>query len=513
MATEVLPPGLKTVLSEDGLKVSIYYLECLAQATYLVQHENKAFIVDPRRDVDAYLEVLKTEGLTLTGIFETHFHADFVSGHYELMKRTGATIYFGPTAKERTKFDIHEVKDDEVIEFTSRYSIRVLHTPGHTPESVVYLLVDKTNNNPLQAFTGDTLFIGSCGRPDLVGSIGRTADEMARFMYKSLDTKIKPLPDHVKVFPAHGAGSPCGKNLSDKLYSTIGDEKKTNPALSYDNVDEFVAYLTEGQPVAPGYFLHDVHLNTCGAPALSEELSKIPRLSPAEFKELVEEGNHIILDTRPQGEFIKSYIPGSINFSLGVCCGGGAIVGVEDGNFAIWVGTLVASDASILLVNAPGKDSEAMQRLARIGYASNIKGVLEGGFKAYCEAGLPIVKSSRIDLKVGPGLDSYLSRGYQVMDVRTAGEYDGNKVRGAINVPLANLKDLIPTLDKSKKYIAYCVSGYRSAIATSFLKQAGFEVMDINLGFAAVSVFAPDSTTTGKVCPTMKKLIEGQLSQ
>ncbi|XP_064398734.1 uncharacterized protein LOC135345254 [Halichondria panicea] len=506
---EVLPIGLKTVIADDDLKVSIYYLECLAQATYLIQHEDKALIVDPRRDVDAYLQEFQKEGLKLTGILETHFHADFVSGHYELSQRTGAPIYFGPTAKERTKFEIHQVQDGEVIPFTGRYSVRVLHTPGHTPESVVYLLTDNTNSTPIQAFTGDTLFIGSCGRPDLVGSIGRTAEEMAQFMFKSLTNKIKTLPDHVKVFPAHGAGSPCGKNLSNKLYSTIGDEKATNPALSFDKESEFVAFLIEGQPVAPGYFLHDVQMNLTGAPPLLEELAHIPHLSPADFKQLVDSGTTTILDTRPQVDFNSGHIPGSINFSLGVAEGAGTIVGVEDGNFAIWVGTLISNDTPLLIVNSLGKESEALQRLSRIGYTSYIKGILCGGFGAYKEAGLPVEKHCSVDLKSGPPLDSYVSKGYQIIDVRTEGEYGGNKVRGALNLPLAKLRTLQNSLDKSQKYIAYCVSGYRSAIASSLLRQAGFDVVDVTFGFAAVSVFAPTHTTTGKVCPSMKKLISG----
>ncbi|CAI8026435.1 Uncharacterized protein YrkH [Geodia barretti] len=243
MDLEVLPSGLKTVVSEKGgLEVRIYYLECLAQATYIISHEGAAFIVDPRRDVDVYIKDLAEHKLKLKGILETHFHADFVSGHCELARRTGATIYFGPGAASRTQFTIHEMKDGEVIELSSRYAIRAIHTPGHTPESVVYLIQE--GDKPLKAFTGDTLMIGSCGRPDLVGSIGHTADQMARLMYNSLWKKLAVLPDSVQIFPAHGAGSPCGKNLGSALYCTIGTQKLTNPAFHYQNVRDYSMYAS-----------------------------------------------------------------------------------------------------------------------------------------------------------------------------------------------------------------------------------------------------------------------------
>lgn len=505
---ECLPTGLKTILTEpSGLKVEIFYLECLAQASYLISHEGKAFMVDPRRDVEPFFEVLKSEDLSLCGVLETHFHADFVSGHYEIGKRAGVPIYFGPGAMERCKFPVHELKDNEVIEFSSQYSIHALSTPGHTMESVVYLVVDKSQNNrPLKAFTGDTLFIGSCGRPDLVGSIGFTAEDMSRHMYRTMRDKISTLPDDVQIFPAHGAGSPCGKNISKDLYSTIGKEKATNPALRYTDEEEFVKFLVANQPTSPKYFSYNVQLNTEGAPMLAEDLSSIPKLCTSEFtKNMFNDDSCVIIDTRNAVEFCKGHIPGSMNFPLGAA--GGAIVGHEDGNFAIWIGTCLSNKTDLLLVNAPGKDSEALQRLARIGY-TNVRGVLCGGIDAYVQGDHAVTRNSRINLFCGPSLADYISQGYQLLDVRTKGEFEGNTVKGAINIPLAQLDSLTGLLNKDQKYIAFCAGGFRSTIAASILKARGFKVQDVDKGFAAISVTSPLVTTTGKVCPILKAAIE-----
>lgn len=507
MALEVLPSGLKTVVSDDGLEVRVYYLECLAQATFIISHEGSAFIVDPRRDVDAFLADLKTNNLSLKGILETHFHADFVSGHYELMQRTGATIYFGPGSSDRCKFPHHQLADNEMIDFSSRYAIRVLHTPGHTPESVVYLVVDITNNNrPLKAFTGDTLFIGSCGRPDLVGSVGFTAEQMSKLMFSSLKNKICTLPDDVQVFPAHGAGSPCGKNLSADLYSTIGKEKLTNPALQYTDEDEFVKFLTTGQPDAPQYFGFDVQQNISGAPLLAEELAQVPRVSALEFKALMDSGSCTTIDTRNADDFAAGYMQGALNFPLGDA--GGTIVGPEDGNFAIWIGTLVSSSSDILLICDPGKEGEGLQRLSRIGY-TKVKAVLEGGMASYRAAGLPLASTTRINLKTGDPLETYLGSGRVLVDVRTGGEVSSNTGKGALNLPLAEIYSLMERkLDKKTNYIAFCKAGFRSAIASSVLRKAGYSVQDIIGGFAAINVYAPTHTTTGEVCPSMKAVID-----
>lgn len=501
-----LPSGLKEVIKDDsGLEVRIYYLECLAQATYLLTHEENAFIIDPRRDVDAFIIDLKSSNKTLKGILETHFHADFVSGHYELMQKTGATIYFGPTAGSRCKFDQHELKDGEEIEFSSRYSIKTLHTPGHTPESVVYLVIDKEEENkPVKAFTGDTLFIGSCGRPDLVGSIGFTSEQMARMMFHSLLDKICTLPDDVQIFPAHGAGSPCGKNLSSDLHSTIGKEKKTNPALQYDNDVEFIEYLTKEQPTAPGYFSHDVQQNVSGAQPLTEELCKIPHVSGDVFNKMKEEGSYVIIDTRPPPEYNNGFIEGSLNFPLGEA--GGAIVGVEDGNFALWVGTLVSSKEKILLLCNQEKQGEALQRLARIGY-TNVSAVLDNGIDCWKSKGLPLSTNNRINLKGVTNLSQLISEGYQMLDVRTPGEHENNTCKNSINIPLASIYEYLGLLKKDRKYIAFCTSGYRSVIASSILRSKGYNVVDVHGGFAAISVYNPETTTTGKVCPSMKAMV------
>eukprot|EP00731_Ephydatia_muelleri_P022012 Em0014g603a len=522
--TEPLPSGLKTVLSENGLDVRIYYLECLAQATYLITHEGNAMIVDPRRDVDAFIEDLKTLKCSLKGVMETHFHADFVSGHCELMQRTGAPIYFGPGSAGRAKFTHHELKDGEVIDFSSQYAFHVVHTPGHTPESVVYLLIDKTKENkPLKAFTGDTLFVGSCGRPDLVGSLGYTAEEMAKLMFYTLKTKICTLPDDVQVFPAHGKGSPCGKGISGDLYSTIGKEKLTNPALQFDNEAKFVRYLTEDQPVTPQYFLHDVKTNLEGASSVEEEIAKVQHASAKEFKSLLDEGTYVVIDTRDAYVHRRTVLDGQSLlgiahqtfwllmfpehsvFPLGSA--GGTIVGVQDGNFAIWVGTMVSPNAKLLVITAPGRELEALQRLTRIGY-NQIKAVLDGGFSAYSSAGYPVCTEKRLNLKDGVKVSDLITNGDILLDMRTPGEYQTNSVKGAINLPITSVYKGLNSLDKSKTYVAFCAGGYRSGIASSILRAEGFKVVDIFGGFAAISTYEPAVTTTGVVCPTMKGRIE-----
>ena len=501
-----LPSGLKTAVSENGLDVRIYYLECLAQATYLITHEGNAMIVDPRRDVDAFIEDIKTLKCSLKGVLETHFHADFVSGHCELMQRTGAPIYFGPGSAGRAKFTHHELKDGEIIDLSSQYAFHVLHTPGHTPESVVYLLIDKTKGNkPLKAFTGDTLFIGSCGRPDLVGSIGYAAEEMAKLMFYTLKTKICTLPDDVQVFPAHGKGSPCGKGISGDLYSTIGKEKLTNPALQFDDEAKFVKYLTEDLPVAPQYFLHDVKANLEGATPVEEEIAKVHRASAKEFKSLLDVGTYVVIDTRETSDFLAAHVSGALSFPLGSA--GGTIVGVQDGNFAIWVGTMVSPNATLLVITAPGRELEALQRLARIGY-NQIKAVLNGGFSTYSSAGYPVCTEKRLYLKHGVKVSDLITNGNIMLDMRTPGEYEINTVKGAINVPITGIYKELNSLDKSKTYVAFCAGGYRSGIASSILRAEGFKVVDIFGGFAAISTYEPEVTMTGVVCPTMKGKIE-----
>lgn len=520
---QTLPSGLKEVLrdtekehddgdsSGPGLEVRIYYLECLAQASYVVSHEGNAFIVDPRRDVDAFLEDLQKSNVVLKGVFETHFHADFVSGHCELKDRLGVPVYFGEGTANRCKFQFTELKNKEMVDLSSRYAFQALHTPGHTMESTVYLLVDKTaNNKPLKAFTGDTLFIGSCGRPDLVGSIGYTADKMARTMFRTLQSKVLSLPDDVQVFPAHGAGSPCGKSLGSELYSTIGQQRLTNPALKFTNEDEFVKFLTEGQPTAPQYFLHDVDQNLTGPKPLCAELSGVCFVTADAFKEMVDTDNYTLADTRSATEFCRGHVPNSLNFPLGG--EGGAIVGPEDGNFAMWVGTLVPPGNDILLVTDMGKEGEALQRLARIGY-TKVKAVLRGGFCSYKEAGLPVETATRVDIRASP-LSSLLASGMELLDVRTKGEFEQNTAKASLNLPLAEMsqQSLEKCLEKDKVYLVFCSSGYRSAIAASVLKRWGFKGQDIVSGFASVSYHSPELTTSGKVCPVMKALMEKMLA-
>ena len=481
----------KTLALDDGLTVDTFYLECLAHGSYLVSHEGSCFIIDPRRDVDIYAHHVAERKLRVRGILESHLHADFVSGHMELYKRYGATICVGERAG--AKFPHYPVGDGELLLLSSKYAFVALPTPGHTPGCVTWLLVDRTQDRkPVMAFTGDTLFVGGCGRPDLVGALDAslTPEVLSKMMFKSLREKIMALPDDCEVLPAHGPGSPCGKGISGDLSSTIGKEKETNPALQFEDEAKFIEFNVAGLDKAPQYFPSAVMSNMQGAASLLDEVENVKVLSLAEFKEAMTHEDAVVLDTRNATPFSKGHIKGAMNIPLGMR--GGVKLEYEDGNFAIWVGTLIAPKKKVLLVAEQGKEQEAIQRLGRIGYAGQITGMLKFGMETWVEAGEPVDKFDKVKIESADTIRHLQATNHVMLDTRTAGEFTcavRGHVNGAINLPLAELPQSCHALDRSKKYVVYCLGGFRSAIAVSILRANGYDAVDIldgyDLGIAA----------------------------
>jgi glyoxylase-like metal-dependent hydrolase (beta-lactamase superfamily II)/rhodanese-related sulfurtransferase len=501
-STQGMDIGVNLSLTERpeekaDLKVETFYLSCLAQGSYLVSHGGNAFLIDPRRDVDVYLKKIASEGLRLKGILETHVHADFVSGHRELNERTGATIFINEHVQPGYRH--YPVTDGDLFVLSDVYAFVPMYTPGHTLGCTTWLLVDRLHGNrPMKAFTGDTLFVGSVGRPDLLGSVGYSKHDMAHLLFHSLHDKLLCLPDDVEVYPAHGAGSPCGKGLSTDLSSTIGRERTTNPALLLQDEDSFVHFLTDEEQSVPQYFPAVVALNVEGAVAMGEEVNKVPMLSPAAFEALLEEEVKegelapLVLDTREPEDFDEGHIEGSLNFAIGFH--GGDSLSETEGNFGIWIGTLIAPGTPLLLVTAPGKEVESIQRLGRVGYAGSVKAVLGGGIPSWVVEGRPLSMSNRIALSSERQLESFV-----VLDIRQPSEFacTGNgRVRDALSLPLDTLctSSLTPpatsasgvSLNLETPYICYCRGGYRSAIAKSILLKQGLNVSDIQRGFRAV---------------------------
>ncbi|MGH9883829.1 MAG: MBL fold metallo-hydrolase [Pyrinomonadaceae bacterium] len=435
-----------------------FYLGCLAHASYLIGSEGEAAAVDPQRDVDQYIDEAEANGLRIGYVIETHLHADFVSGHRELAARTGAEIVFGE--KAAVKFPHRAVRDGDEIEL-GKVVLRIIETPGHTPESISILVIDtEVSPEPLKVLTGDTLFIGDVGRPDLAGAQGYTPQIMAELMYDSLHEKLLKLPDGVEVYPAHGAGSMCGRNISTETSSTIGAQKQFNYALKPMTKEEFVRLMTTDLPEAPAYFSRDAEINRTGA----EVMDTLPRpvgLSPADIAQLAGQG-YVVLDVRSAAEFGAGHVPGAINIGLG-------------GQFAMWAGTLISLTTALVLVAESGeKVDEAVMRLARVGIES-VKGYLDGGMLAWHEAGLEaatVPQISVVDLNYLISTEGEL----QVLDVRRPPEYQSGHVPSAAAVPLAILKERIPDLrlDPAKPTAVICAGGYRSSAATSILEQHGF---------------------------------------
>ena len=447
-----------------------FYLACLAHASYLIGSDGEAAVVDPQRDVDEYLEEAAAHGLQIKYVIETHLHADFVSGHRELAARTGAQIIFGE--KAGVEFAHRSVRDGEELRM-GQVVLRFIETPGHTPEGICVLVTDtEAPDQPQKLLTGDTLFIGDVGRPDLAGGKGYTPQMMAAMMYDSLHGKLLKLPDEVEVYPAHGAGSMCGKNLSSETYSTIGQQRQFNYALQPMSKDEFVRMMTVDLPEAPEYFPKDAEINRRGAAPL-DELPRMSPLSPAEVLSCAKEGC-VILDVRPAAEFGAAHVPGSLNIGLG-------------GQFASWAGCLIPLDADIVLVSESEENAaEAQMRLARVGL-ENVKGYLAGGLDAWKDAGLETATVQQISVSELKELIETNPR-LQLIDVRRPPEYESGHAPRAITAPLSKLGETLPSLklDPSKRTAVICAGGYRSSAATSIIQSSGFtDLLNVTGGTSA----------------------------
>lgn len=440
------------------------YTGCLSEAAYFVESEGEAIVIDPMRDTETYLQLAKEHNVDIKYIFETHFHADFVSGHLDLSKKTGATIVYGPDTK--AKFNFHLAKEGEVFNI-GKITLEVIHTPGHTLESTCYLLKDESGK-PHCVFTGDSLFVGDVGRPDL-SSGNLSKEELASKMYDSIQNKLLTLPDDVIVYPAHGAGSNCGKNIGTENSSTIGIERESNYALKPQTKEEFIKLVTEDLNDAPAYFAVNAKINKEGYHNLDEIKSKaLSGLSVKEFKIKAKEGS-IILDTRKASEFTNGFIPGSI------------FIGLE-GRFAEWAGSLLSFKEPIILVTAPGMEEETIIRLARVGF-DNVEGCLKGDFEAWKNAGESI--DLIIDIEADElAMDIPFDDNLVVLDVRKPNEYAEGHVIKALNLPLAEMIDVaqIAHLEEEHNIYVHCTGGYRSVIAASLLKRQGYHNLRNVLG-------------------------------
>jgi rhodanese-related sulfurtransferase len=437
-----------------------YYLGCLAHASYLIADEaaGEAAVVDPQRDVEQYVEDARSLGCRIGHVVLTHLHADFLAGHLELRDREGATVYLGVRASAEYAFT--PLADHDMLE-VGRVRLEVLETPGHSPESISILVYDpaKDERAPHAVLSGDTLFIGDVGRPDLRASLGWSAEELGGMLYDSLHDKLLPLPDDVLVYPAHGAGSLCGKNLSSDTVSTIGVQRRYNYALQPMSREEFVRVVTEDQPDTPAYFSYDAVLNakerpTLG-PALDQELQPLPL---EDALSLVAQGAQL-LDARDPADFAGAHLTGSVNIGL-------------DGSYATWAGTLLAHDRPIVIVVEPGREQEAALRLARIGF-DNVAGYLDGGMQAL-EPRPDLI--GRIERITAGSLGEQLAGPEPpvILDVRTANEWRDRRIEDSLNVPLGRLHERLDRLPQDREIVVHCGSGYRSAIATSILRRSGF---------------------------------------
>lgn len=445
------------------------YTNCLAQGAYYISHKGEAAIIDPLRETQPYLDLLKKNNDTLKYIFETHFHADFVSGHVDLANATDATIVFGPQAK--TEYKSHIAIDNEEFKIGG-LTLKALHTPGHTLESTTYLLLDE-NKKPLCIFTGDTLFIGDVGRPDLAIKSDLSQEDLAGMLYDSLRNKIMPLPDDIIVYPAHGAGSACGKNMSKETFDTLGNQKKTNYALQNISKESFVKELTTGILPAPQYFAKNASLNKNGYTNYNEVLQRSSQaLSPEDFEKLMCEKKPVVLDVRKAEEFAKAHVPDSLFIGL-------------DGQFAPWVGTLITDiKTEILLITPAGKEEETIMRLSRVGY-DNCIGYLDGGMEAWENAGKKTTEIKTISPEL---FIDMLSTNLNVIDVRKPGEYESGHLKNVDSNPLDFIYDWLSTKDVSKPYMVHCAGGYRSMIALSILKMNGYkDVTNVDGGYGAIS--------------------------
>ena len=456
------------------MKVEQIYTVCLAEAAYYIESDGEAAIIDPLRETQPYLDKLNEAGASLKYIFETHFHADFVSGHLDLAKKTGATIVYGPKAE--TAFEKHMATDGEILKI-GKLTIKVLHTPGHTPESTTFLLFDEAGKEH-SIFTGDTLFIGDVGRPDLAQKSGEvTTEDLAGWLFDSLRSKIMPLPDDVIVYPGHGAGSACGKNMSDETWDTLGNQKQTNYALRADMTKaEFVQELTAGLLPPPQYFAANAKMNKGGYDSFDLVLETgAVALDPASFEEVVEQHEALVLDTRSEAAFRKMHIPNSI------------FIGI-DGSFAPWVGALIGDlKQPIVFLAEEGREEEVVTRLARVGY-DNTLGYLKGGIEAWTAAGK---ETDFVDAITAEVFAKRLANGEvpTTLDVRKPTEFLSQHVTSAQNFPLDYINKNMNRLERSETYYLHCLGGYRSLIMASILKARGYHnLVDVIGGWRAIEV-------------------------
>lgn len=459
------------------MKIQQYYLACLSHASYMITDEQTktAAVVDPQRDIDQYLADAKAGGYTIRHVFLTHFHADFIAGHIELRDKAGATIHLGRRAE--AEFECIHMKDGDVVEFGD-VKLAIMETPGHTPEGISILVYDlaKSRTEPLAVLTGDTLFIGDVGRPDLLASIGVTADELADMLYDSITNKLVKLPDATLVYPAHGAGSMCGKSLSKETVSTIGEQKKFNYALQPMSREAFKAIVTADQPAAPDYFVHDAILNRKERAALGDAMEKtLKPLSLDEVLALGKSGGQL-LDVRDGIDFEGGHLTGALNIAL-------------NGKYATWAGSMLSHDKPIVVIAEEGGEEEAVMRLGRIGF-DNVAGYLAGGMNALAAHDALVERTERI---TAPALAEWLAGKRPdagatpiVVDVRSEAEHAGGHIAGALNIPLTHLDERIGEIPAGRPVAVHCEGGYRSAIAASLLQKLGRrDVHDMVGGYKA----------------------------
>ncbi|WP_316797445.1 MBL fold metallo-hydrolase [Pedobacter agri] len=451
------------------MKIEQIYTGCLAEAAYYIESNGEAAIIDPLREVGTYLKKAEKAGATIKYIFETHFHADFVSGHVDLAEKSGATIIYGPTAK--TEFESHIAKDGEQFKI-GNLTITALHTPGHTLESTTYLLTDE-NGKDYCIFSGDTLFIGDVGRPDLAQKGNLTMEDLAGMLYDSLNEKIKPLADDVIVYPAHGAGSACGKSMSKETFDTLGHQKEVNYALKAISKEQFIAEVTDGIMPPPQYFAKNAAMNKGGVDSIDDVYEKgLNALTPQAFENTANQTGAILLDTRDPQLFAKGFIPNSINIGL-------------NGQFAPWVGALITDlQQPILLITDEGKEQESITRLTRVGYDRTI-GYLDGGFERWTDSGKEIdtIESISADVFEQAAQENEIT----ALDVRKPGEYESEHLEFTLSRPLDFIDDWMGEIDPKSTYYIHCAGGYRSMIAASILKSRGVEnVIDIAGGYGAI---------------------------
>ncbi|HAJ81104.1 MAG: MBL fold metallo-hydrolase [Zunongwangia sp.] len=467
------------------MKVEQIYTGCLAHAAYYIESKGEAAIFDPLREVNPYIQKAENDHAKIKYVFETHFHADFVSGHLDLQKKTGAKIVFGPNAKPG--YEALVAEDGQIFKIGD-YKVKVIHTPGHTMESTTYLLIDDKGNEH-GIITGDTLFIGDVGRPDLAQHVisDLTEDKLAGYLFDSLRHKIMPLDDDLMVYPNHGAGSACGKKMSKETTDTLGNQKKTNYALRADMTKkEFIKELLTGLTAPPNYFPKNVLLNIGGYKSFDKIMKQAAKaLTPDEFELLANEEGALVLDTREADNYAKSHIPNSINIGL-------------QGSFAPWVGEMIPDlETPILLITEVGKEEEAITRLSRVGY-DNTQGYLADGMKSWEAAGKEVDTINRITAEE---LEQKMNQDIVIIDVRKKSEFDSEHIEGVVNVPLNQINQHLEKFPKEQEFVLHCAGGYRSMIAASILQQRGWsQLTDVIGGFKSIK--ETTIPVTAYVCPS-----------